>query len=181
MWLPVAALALLAALSGLVLGFAARRFRVEGDPIAGRIDALLPQSQCGQCGFAGCRPYAEEIARAGAPINLCAPGGEAVMLALADLLGREPAAPVAGPLPGRQVAVIDEAACIGCTLCLKACPVDAILGAPKQLHGVLSAACTGCALCVAPCPRTCIRLVAVPETVANWRWPHPQSRPRVLA
>jgi len=152
---------LLAALFGVLLGYSARRFHVEGDPIAEQIDHLLPQSQCGQCGYAGCRPYAEAIAAGEVEINKCAPGGEAVMLALADLLGRDPApldAAIAGEKP-KLVAVIDEARCIGCTLCIGACPVDAILGARLRMHAVVAALCSGCELCIAPCPVDCIDMV----------------------
>ena len=162
----------LAAFFGLLLGYASLRFRVEGDPVADRINALLPQTQCGQCGYPGCRPYAEAIAAGQADINRCPPGGEPVMLALADLLGRDPK-PVEVESKGRQVAVIDENICIGCTLCIQACPVDAILGAAKQMHTIIESECTGCELCVAPCPVNCIRMESVPETLADWKWPSP--------
>ena len=133
---------------------------VEPDPIAERIDALLPQTQCRQCGFAGCRPYATAIATGQADINQCPPGGEAVIEALAALLDRapKPLNPKHGVHKPRQVAVIDEPACIGCTLCIQACPVDAILGAAKQMHTVIAQECTGCELCLPPCPVDCIML-----------------------
>ncbi len=123
-----------------------------------RIDALLPQTQCTRCGYAGCRPYAEAVATGVADINRCPPGGETTLGDLAALLDREPvpldaSCGMPGPL---LVARIDESRCIGCTLCIKACPVDAIIGAPKRMHGVLSALCSGCELCVAPCPVDCI-------------------------
>lgn len=121
-----------------------------------RIDALLPQTQCGLCGYRGCRPYAEAVARGEAVINRCPPGGAATVMAVADLLGVEP-----GPVPAAappRVAMIDEAICIGCTLCLTACPVDAIVGAPRLMHTVIAALCTGCGLCLPPCPVDCIRL-----------------------
>lgn len=128
--------------------------------LADRIDALLPQTQCTKCGHAGCRPYADAIANAGAPINRCPPGGAAGIAALAALLQRpavplDPAHGVEGPL---TVAVIDEALCIGCTLCIQACPVDCIVGAPTQMHTVIASQCTGCDLCVAPCPMDCIAM-----------------------
>lgn len=165
-------IAALAAFFGILLGYSAIRFRVEGDPIADQIDSLLPQTQCGQCGHPGCRPYAEAIARGEDDINKCTPGGEATVLALADLLGREPVAmDVKEKVPA--VARIDETACIGCTLCLQSCPVDAIVGAAKQLHGVLSAECTGCELCLPPCPVQCISMVPIAEDVGRWRWPYP--------
>jgi electron transport complex protein RnfB len=171
----VIALSVLAGMSGLLLGFAAVRFRVEGNPVADRIDALLPQTQCGQCGYPGCRPYAAAIAAGEADINQCPPGGAAGVQALAELLGREPKPlnPEHGVEKPKQVAVIDEASCIGCTLCIQACPVDAILGAAKLMHTVIARECTGCALCIAPCPVDCIRLVDIEDTVDTWRWPYP--------
>jgi electron transport complex protein RnfB len=131
--------------------------------LADRIDALLPQTQCTKCGFAGCRPYAEAIASGRAELNQCPPGGSAGIAALAQLLGRErvplnPANGVEGP---RRVAVIDEQLCIGCTLCIDACPVDCIVGARRRMHTVIASQCTGCDLCVAPCPMDCIAMVPV--------------------
>lgn len=181
MLISIAAIAGLAVGFGLLLGYSAIRFRVEGDPIADQVDALLPQSQCGQCGYPGCRPYAEGVASGEAEINLCAPGGEGTMLAIADLLGREPVEVGEIEETPKQVAVIDEKVCIGCTKCLQACPVDAIVGAAKQLHGIIANECTGCGLCLDPCPVDCIYLEPVPETVANWRWPYPTPlRQRVV-
>ncbi|MBK1722379.1 electron transport complex subunit RsxB [Thiocystis violacea] len=168
----ILAIAAIATFFGLLLGYSAIRFRVEGDPIADQIDSLLPQTQCGQCGHPGCRPYADAIAKGEDDINKCLPGGEPLVLALADLLGREPVAmEVKEKVP--VVAVIDPNACIGCTLCLQSCPVDAIVGAAKQLHGVLSGECTGCELCLAPCPVQCIHMVPVAEDIPRWRWPYP--------
>jgi electron transport complex protein RnfB len=173
MLIAIAAIAGLAVAFGLLLGYSAIRFRVEGDPIADQVDALLPQSQCGQCGFPGCRPYAEAVAAGEAEINLCAPGGEGTMLAVADLLGREPVEVGEIEETPKQIAVIDEQTCIGCTKCLQACPVDAIVGAAKQLHGIIASECTGCGLCIAPCPVDCILLRPIPETVKTWKWPYP--------
>ncbi len=170
----VLVLSLLALAFGLLLGYAAVRFKVESDPVVDMIDSLLPQSQCGQCGYPGCRPYAEAIARGEADINLCVPGGERVMRALADLLGKEPK-PVVEEHKGRMVAVIDEDKCIGCTLCIQACPVDAIIGAPKQMHTVIAEECTGCELCVPVCPVECIHMVPVKEDITTWRWPAPEE------
>jgi electron transport complex protein RnfB len=129
------------------------------DPLA--IDALLPQTQCTRCGFAGCLPYAEAIAAGSARINQCPPGGDAGIRALAARTGLayEPLDPEFGVEAPRTVAVVDEALCIGCTICIQKCPVDAIVGAAKLMHTVLTAECTGCELCVAPCPVDCIHLV----------------------
>jgi electron transport complex protein RnfB len=125
------------------------------------IDALLPQTQCTRCGYPGCKPYAEAIASGAAAINQCPPGGSATIGALASLLGRDvlplnPANGVEGP---PRVAQIDEDTCIGCAKCLPPCPVDAIVGARKQMHTVVVELCTGCDLCIAPCPVDCIKMV----------------------
>jgi electron transport complex protein RnfB len=128
--------------------------------LADRIDALLPQTQCTQCGFDGCRPYADAIVAGGAGIDRCPPGGDVGVARLAALLGR-PIVPLdksCGTHKARHVAVIDERHCIGCTLCIQACPVDAIVGANKFMHTVLADACSGCELCVAPCPVDCISM-----------------------
>ena len=174
---------ILGSLFGLGLGWAARRFRVETDPVVDRIDALLPQTQCGQCNYPGCRPYAEAVAAGEAPINQCPPGGEAGIRALADLLGVEPLPlnPENGQEKPRRVAVIDEATCIGCTLCIQACPVDAILGAAKRMHTVIEAECTGCDLCLPPCPVDCITMVPTQPATGSWAWPRPGSGVRAPA
>ena len=171
------ALGVLGGLFGLMLGFAAIRFRVESDPVVDQIDAILPQTQCGQCGFPGCRPYAEAIAAGAADINQCPPGGASGIRALADLLGRDfiPLNEEHGEHKGKRVAVIDENICIGCTLCIQACPVDAILGAAKQMHTVIESECTGCELCLAPCPVDCIEMVPVKTDIETWKWPSPDD------
>jgi electron transport complex protein RnfB len=173
--LPVLILLLLGLLFGLGLGWVSIRFKVESDPVVDQIDALLPQTQCGQCGFPGCRPYAQAIASGEADINQCPPGGEAGITALADLLGRDPKPlnPENGEETSRTVAVIDEQACIGCTLCIQACPVDAILGATKQMHTVIEDECTGCDLCLPPCPVDCIEMIVPEFDYRKWRSPHP--------
>ena len=172
MLIAILAIAALAGIFGLLLGYSAIRFRVEGDPIADQIDSLLPQTQCGQCGHPGCRPYAEAVAQGEDDINKCLPGGETTVLALADLLGRE-VMPLDVEEKQPAVAVIDPESCIGCTLCQQTCPVDAIVGAAKQLQGVLAVNCTGCELCLPPCPVDCIRMVPVTEDIPRWRWPYP--------
>ena len=143
---------------GLILGYSSIRLRVVDDPLVDKIDALLPQSQCGQCNYPGCRPYAAAIAKGEADINQCPPGGEEGVKLLADLLGLQakPLNPELGIAKSKRTAVIDEEKCIGCTLCIQACPVDAILGAPKFMHTVIQSECTGCDLCLPPCPVDCI-------------------------
>ena len=162
---------------GAVLGFAAVHFKVQGDPMVDKIDAILPQTQCGQCGFPGCRPYATAIAKEEADINRCPPGGETAVVALADLLGKE-----AKPLDvdktkpdAKTYVIIDEARCIGCTKCIQACPVDAIVGAAKHMHTVVKELCTGCDLCIEPCPVDCIHIREHTTTIDSWKWPAPMQ------
>lgn len=175
----VLVLGLLALGFGLLLAYAAEHFKVEGNPVVTQIDHLLPQMQCGKCGYAGCHGYAEAVAKGEAEINLCPPGGENTMLAVAKLLDR-PARPLEGAEEAAEqpamVAVIDENLCIGCTLCLQACPVDAILGAAKQMHTVIACECTGCELCLPPCPVDCIAMVPLPQALNTWKWPYPGKR-----
>ena len=139
--------------------------------LADRIDALLPQTQCTQCGYPACRPYAEAIARGEANINQCPPGGAAGIARLATLLGYEPLPlnPANGIEQPLHIAFVEEAFCIGCTLCIQACPVDAIVGAQKRMHTVVADLCTGCELCVPPCPVDCIRMDAAPFVWDNER------------
>ncbi|MCP5181397.1 MAG: RnfABCDGE type electron transport complex subunit B [Pseudomonadales bacterium] len=135
---------------------ARRRWPDDDAPLVAEIDAVLPQTQCAQCGYPGCLPYARAIAE-GAPLDLCPPGGTATHAKLVELLpDRAPG--IAPQTPQPLIARIDEAHCIGCFLCVPACPVDAIIGAPKFMHTVLADACTGCALCLPPCPVDCISL-----------------------
>ncbi len=158
---------------GAVLGWASVRLRVEDDPLVEKIDAILPQTQCGQCGYPGCKPYAEAIAQGEAEIDKCPPGGADGIKRLAELLGVEPPSADGLAHKPRSIAVIDEATCIGCTLCIQACPVDAIVGAAKQLHTIIADQCTGCELCLPPCPVDCIAMQVVKEDVARWKWRYP--------
>jgi electron transport complex protein RnfB len=166
---------------GGILGYASLKFKVEGDPLVEKIDAILPQTQCGQCGYPGCKPYATAIAKGEADINQCPPGGEEGINSLAELLGVEakPLNAEHGVTKPKSVAFIDEPICIGCTLCIQACPVDAIVGAAKQMHTIIASECTGCELCIAPCPVDCISMTTVNESIGNWKWKYPvyQIRP----
>ncbi len=173
----VVTFALLALAAGLLLGYISQRFKVDGDPVADRIESLLPQTQCGQCDFAGCRPYAEAMAAEEAEINRCVPGGEATIAELAALLDKEviPLDEELGEEKPPMVAIIRENECIGCTKCIQACPVDAILGCAKHMHTVIEEECTGCELCLPPCPVDCIDMVEIPTTLENWHWPQPNS------
>lgn len=152
---------LMASLTGLLgigLVVSARRMPADETAVVDRIDSVLPQTQCGRCGYPGCRPYATAIAAGEADINQCPPGGDEVIVALGQLLGRPAKAldesfGLSGP---PIVAVVDEEICIGCARCLDACPVDAILGAAKFTHTVIENECTGCELCIPACPVDCI-------------------------
>jgi electron transport complex protein RnfB len=171
------ALVSLSIIFGAILGYAAVKFKVEGDPIVEQIDKLLPQTQCGQCGYPGCKPYAQALAD-GDSINKCPPGGQTTINAIADLLDVE--APALDVEHGeesdvRTVAYIREDECIGCTKCIQACPVDAILGAAKLMHTVIASECTGCDLCVEPCPVDCIDMLPVEKGLADWKWELPPT------
>lgn len=147
-----------AAAFGLLLGFSAIKLKVETDPIVEQIDNILPQTQCGQCGYPGCRPYAIAISQ-GDAINKCPPGGHLVIEQLAQLMGVDPTDSAFDETKSiKKVAFIHEDDCIGCTKCIQACPVDAIVGATKAMHTVIKDECTGCDLCVAPCPTDCIEM-----------------------
>ena len=161
-WIAVVTVALIALIAGLGLSFASRRLPSNSDELVEKVNELLPQTQCAQCGFPGCRPYADAIVNGGANVNLCPPGGDDTVRRLAELLGRDVLPLAEAPPATRQVAVIDEAVCIGCVHCRGACPVDAIVGAQHMMHTVIEQECTGCELCIAPCPVDCISLRALP-------------------
>jgi len=140
-----------------------------------RVNLLLPQTQCAQCGHPGCRPYAKAIISDNAPINQCPPGGDSLIQELAMLLGKDLLGldTSNGEHKPNQVALIIEPDCIGCTLCIAACPVDAIVGASKYMHTVIADQCTGCELCIPPCPVDCIELIATENKISDWRTPKP--------
>lgn len=176
MFAAVTSLTLLGILLGLGLGFAATRFAVEGDPLVDEINALMPGSNCGQCGMAGCAAAAQAIADGSATVTVCPPGGRALASTLAEKLG------ISVDLgdvsdDGQKIAVIAEEICIGCCRCLKVCPTDAMIGAPKQIHSVIREACTGCGNCVERCPTEAATLKPIPVSLQHWIWPKPTSTP----
>ena len=165
-------LTLLGAVLGLGLGVAARKFAVEGDPLIDEIEAMMPGSNCGQCGMAGCPAAARAIAEGSVSVAACPPGGKALASALAARLGVDldlAALVDAGP----QLAVVSEDLCIGCCRCLKVCPTDAMVGAAKQIHSVIREACTGCGNCVERCPTEAVVMRPVAVTLQHWVWPKP--------
>ena len=166
----ISTLSLLALLLGLGLGYAAIRYQVKGNPLVEQINAILPQTQCGQCDFPGCRPYAEAIASGEAEINQCPPGGQEGVDALAELLNVETLSlnQEHGETKPKRVAVVDEKVCIGCTLCIQACPVDAFLGSSKVMTTVIAEECTGCDLCLPVCPVDCIDMVEIKSTIRTY-------------
>lgn len=179
----ILALVGLAIAFGAILGLASVRFKVEGDPLVEQIDNLLPQTQCGQCGYPGCRPYATAIANGDAEINRCPPGGQATIHHLAELLDVEELdldAEHGTEEEVKAVAYIHEDLCIGCTKCIQACPVDAILGAAKLMHTVITSECTGCDLCVEPCPVDCIDMIPVEQSIRDWKWLLPPTTQETL-
>lgn len=168
--------AALIALAGAALAWLAQADSSDASTqLIEKVNQRLPQTQCAQCGYPGCRPYAEAIVMNNIPINRCPPGGDALIKELAEFLGTDPHPLDSSLKPGNpdQVAVIREADCIGCTLCILACPVDAIVGASRYMHTVITDRCTGCELCVAPCPVDCIDLKPAHTSLDRWQWPKP--------
>ncbi len=155
---------------GIILGYGAIRFKVEGNPLVDQIDSLLPQTQCGQCNFPGCRPYAEAIANGEAEINQCPPGGQEGVDSIAELLGVETIELNAehGDTKEDHVVYVDEQMCIGCTLCIQACPVDAFVGSSKVMTTVIEKECTGCDLCIPVCPVDCIHEKVIKPTLGTY-------------
>ena len=175
MLIAVGSLTVMGIAFGTLLGAASRYFKVEENPIEAEIQAMLPGSQCGQCGFVGCSQAAAALARGEAPVTLCPPGGRALAEALAARLG------VAADLSDHEDkwpehAVIDEQLCIGCTRCIKECSVDAIIGATKLMHTILADACHGCGKCVSVCPTDAIVMEEETPTISTWHWAKPESR-----
>ncbi len=172
MFAPIATLTLLGLSLGLLLGIAGRYLKVESDPLVEEVEAMLPGSQCGQCGYAGCTQAAAAIVEKEAPVTMCPPGGRTLAEELAaklgisvDLSDMEETEPM--------IAHVTEDTCIGCTRCFKVCPTDAIVGAPKQIHTVIESACTSCGKCVDVCPTECLQMYPIEVTLRTWRWPKP--------
>lgn len=178
--IPIIAIGVLAALFGLLLGYSSIKFKIEENPLVEAINGALPGSNCGQCGYAGCNAYAEAVAEGECEINLCPPGGEASMIAIAEAMGVEPIAMANEANDDEEdantihVARINEKECIGCNLCHKACPVDAIIGCPGQLHVVVIDECISCKACVKPCPMECISMTPIKIPNAP-EWPLPKN------
>ncbi len=169
----IVALTVLGLFLGFLLGMAAKRFKVENDPIVEEIEAQLPGTNCGQCGFPGCPAAAQALASEGAPVTLCPPGGKSLAETLAKMLGVSFDASAMDDGPAK-LARVKEELCIGCVKCFRECPTDAIVGAPKQIHVVMQQACTGCGKCEEVCPTMCIEMFVPPTTLPECRWPKPQ-------
>lgn len=173
---PLVIFVIIVTVTALLFVFDSPQEHRRDEELAGRINGLLPQTQCGACGYPGCRPYAEAIVAGAADIDQCPPGGASTIRYLAELLGKT--TPLLTPEPADSiqpvVAVIDEQACIGCVKCISACPVDAIIGAARQMHTVMPKVCTGCGLCMAPCPVDCIALLPAQTKIKRFVWTKPQ-------
>ncbi|MBI3902885.1 MAG: electron transport complex subunit RsxB [Nitrosomonadales bacterium] len=180
MLIAVAILTILGLTLGGILGVASRFLAVKGNPLEEELKAILPGSQCGQCGYVGCGPAAAALAKGEAPITLCPPGGKAVIEKLAQKLG------VTADLSGHEekepeYAYIFEDKCIGCTRCIRECSVDAIMGANKLMHTVITEPCHGCEKCVSVCPTEAIVMVPIPVTINTWHWSKPETKMEIAA
>ncbi|UCV16103.1 RnfABCDGE type electron transport complex subunit B [Quatrionicoccus australiensis] len=172
MIVAILSLTLLGAAFGILLGIANKFLRVEGNPVVEELLALMPGSNCGQCGFPGCSGAAEAIVDGSAAPTCCPPGGKALAAAIAEKLGIE--VDLSGMVDdGPKIALVAEELCIGCCRCSKVCPTDAILGAAKQIHNVLREACTGCSACIEKCPTEALVMTPVPVTLQHWVMPKP--------
>ncbi len=169
----IVVLTIVGALLGLGLSAVSRYLPVKEDPVIEHIVQLLPGTQCGQCGYAGCRQAASALIEEQAPLTLCPPGGPTLAKQLAEALGRDHTG-AKEPSRGPVLAWVNRDLCIGCTQCIRECPTDALVGAAKQIHVVLEDACTGCGACVSVCPTHGIVLQEVPLTLNNWKWPKPE-------
>lgn len=172
MMISILVFLVLGALLGTALGYASQVFKVESNPLVDQIESLMPGGQCGQCGEPGCRQAAEAMVRGELSVDCCPPGGSALASSVAEMLG------VNVELSDDEkvwVASIDEDNCSGCTRCFKACPFDAIVGANKQIHTVISEVCTGCRLCSEACPQECLSMESVGPNLGSWFWPNPEA------
>ena len=173
MLIAVGSLTVMGLALGGLLGAAARYLAVEEDPIEEELKAMLPGSQCGQCGFVGCAQAAAALAKGEAPVTLCPPGGKSLAQALAAKLGIKVDLSAVAEDDGPRVAAVNEEICTGCCRCFKVCPTDAIIGAAKQVHNVFREACTGCSSCVEKCPTEALVMRPVPVTLQHWVMPKP--------
>lgn len=158
---------------GYLLGLAARVFQVDTDPVVEEINAIMPGTHCGQCGFAGCGQAAEALASGEASVTCCPPGGRSLAEKVAEILDIE--VDLSGMNSEPVFARINPSECTGCTRCFKVCPTDAIIGANKQIHAVINAACTGCESCQKACPENCIDMVPEDIVLETWHWPKPEA------
>lgn len=159
---------------GAILGFAARYLKVEGNPLTDEIEAVLPGIQCAQCGYPGCRPYAEAIVNDSVEVTLCPPGGKSAAANVAEIMGVELDLSEM-EVKEKALAFVDESLCIGCTRCYQVCPTDSLLGAPQQVHTVIPEACTSCEDCIDLCPTGALSMVPVEVTMQTWHWQKPET------
>lgn len=168
----ILSLTLLGIVLGTILGLASRYLKVEGNPLTDEIEGILPGIQCGQCGYPGCRPYAEAMVNNGAPVTLCTPGGTSTAAILAQKMGVElDLSDMEAKV--KRIAFVNEDLCIGCTRCYQVCPTDSLLGAPQQLHTVIPDVCTSCEDCISMCPTGALSMEPIETTVDTWYWPKP--------